>query len=290
LKWPDWRKMFQMQKEIIPHPCRDSTLASHRRAVERVILRMRERLDEPLTLREMAGIAFISPYHFNRVFHQVTGLPPTKFLYAMRLEAAKRLLLSTEESVTDICFDVGYNSLGTFIRRFGELSGVSPRRFRLMAQSGPESVVDSFEEVENAPAMHAVSRLAGRVDAPEDFNGLIFVGLFETPIPEKKPVAGTVISRPGAYQIAPVPDGKYYLLAAGLAWSQDPKEYFLYESTLRGGGQVIKVRGGEVRGPTEIALRPPAPFDPPILLALPLLLAEIMEERKRARVRFTGSL
>ena len=271
-----------MQEEIIPCFCRDSTLASRQQAVERVILKMREHLDEPLSLKEMARIAYISPYHFNRVFHQITGLPPTKFLYAMRLEAAKRLLLMTNESVTDICFEVGYNSLGTFIRRFNELSGVSPRRFRLMAQSSLESMLDSFEDVPDAPPAPALNRLNGQVEAPEGFKGLIFVGLFDTPIPEKKPVAGTVVSHPGAYSIAPVPDGQFYLLAAGLASSDDPREYFLYESTLRGGGQGIKICDGEVKGSTNLSLRPPAPFDPPILLALPLLLAEVMKQGQLA--------
>lgn len=267
-----------MQEEVVSYLCRDSTLVSRRQAVERVILKMRERLDEPLSLKEMASIAFISPYHFNRVFHQITGLPPTKFLYAMRLEAAKRLLVMTDESVTDICFEVGYNSLGTFIRRFSELSGISPRRFRMMAQSSLESMRDSFEDVAEVAQTPAVTRLTGEVDAPEGFDGLTFVGLFETPIPEKKPVAGTVVTRPGVYRISPVPDGHFYLLAAGLAWSEDSKEYFLYESALRGGGQGIKIYDGEVTGSTKLSLRPPAPFDPPILLALPLLLAEIMKK------------
>jgi AraC family transcriptional regulator len=279
-----------MQQDVMSYLCRDSTLASRRRAVERVILQMRERLDAPLSLKEMAGIAFISPYHFNRVFHQITGLPPTKFLYAMRLEAAKRLLVMTDESVTDICFEVGYNSLGTFIRRFGELSGVSPRRFRLMAQSSLESMLKGFEDVASPAPKPAMHRLTGQIDAPADFNGLIFVGLFETPIPEKKPVAGTVISQPGSYSIAPVPDGHFYLLAAGLAWSQDPKEYFLYESTLRGGGQGIRICCGEVTGSTNLSLRPPAPFDPPILLALPLLLAEIMKQERHPGESSHGAL
>ncbi|MBV9959979.1 MAG: AraC family transcriptional regulator, partial [Acidobacteria bacterium] len=48
--------------------CRDCTLESRYRTVERVILKMRERLDEPFSLQEMAKIAYLSPFHFNRVF------------------------------------------------------------------------------------------------------------------------------------------------------------------------------------------------------------------------------
>src|SRR5690242_12380215 len=104
--------LFQM------HDVRPSTVAAHHEAVERVIRMMRDHLDEPLTLQEMSKIAYISPCHFNRTFRQITGIPPNQFFYALRLETAKRLLLTTDTSVTDVCFDVGYNSLGTFIRRF----------------------------------------------------------------------------------------------------------------------------------------------------------------------------
>jgi hypothetical protein len=98
------------------------------------------------------------------------------------------------------------------------------------------------------------------------------VGLFTTPIPQGHPISGTTILQPGTYQISPVVDGVYYILAAGLSWSKDFREYFLYETTLRGGGQPILIRNGVVEGSTDVSLRPPEAFDPPILMTLPLLL------------------
>src|SRR5690242_20131475 len=85
--------------------CREDTVASHRRAVERVITTARERLCEPISLHDMSRVAYLSSFHFNRVFHQITGLPPNKFISAMRLDEAKRLLLNTNRSITDICFE-----------------------------------------------------------------------------------------------------------------------------------------------------------------------------------------
>ena len=87
----------------------------HARSVERVIRAMTGRLDRPMTNEEMAEIACFSPYHFNRIFRGLTGIPPIQFHYALRLERAKRLLATTDLGVTDICFEVGYNSLGTFV-------------------------------------------------------------------------------------------------------------------------------------------------------------------------------
>ena len=255
------------------HDVRPATTAAHHEAVERVIRVMRDRLDEPLTLQEMSRIAYISPYHFNRIFRQITGIPPNQFFYAMRLETAKRLLLTTNTSVTDLCFDVGYNSLGTFIRRFTGLVGVSPSRFRSLARHATESLsLPTVGPLDHAPATSAAS-ISGTIWAPASFAGAIFVGVFTTPIPQGPPISGTVVEQPGPYHVASVPDGVYYILAAGLARPKDLREYFLYETALRGGGQPILIRNGVVEGSTDLSLRPPEAFDPPILMTLPLLLA-----------------
>jgi len=255
------------------HDVRPSTIAAHHEAVERVIRMMRDRLDEPLTLQEMSRIAYISPFHFNRIFRQVTGIPPNQFFYALRLETAKRLLLTTNTSVTDLCFDVGYNSLGTFIRRFTGLVGLSPSRFRSLAQHATDSLsLPTASPLDQAPATSAAT-ISGKVSAPESFAGTIFVGVFTTPIPQGAPISGTVIEQPGPFHVPVIADGIYYILAAGLARSKDFREYFLYETTLRGGGQRILIRNGIVEGSTDVSLRLPEAFDPPILMTLPLLLA-----------------
>ena len=226
------------------HDVRPATIASHHEAVERVIHMMRDRLDEPLTLQEMSRIAYISPYHFNRTFRQVTGIPPNQFFYALRLETAKRLLLTTDTSVTDVCFDVGYNSLGTFIRRFTGLVGVSPSRFRSLARHATDKLSLSIVSTSD----HTAANISGMISAPPSFAGTIFVGVFTTPIPQGAPITGTVIEQAGPYRVPSVPDGVYFILAAGLARSKDLTEYFLYETTLRGGGQPILIRDGVVEG------------------------------------------
>ena len=72
----------------------------------RVISAMHEHLYDPLSLQDMADIAHYSPFHFNRLFRKITGIPPNHFLYALRLSRAKRLLEETDLNVTDICFEV----------------------------------------------------------------------------------------------------------------------------------------------------------------------------------------
>ena len=114
---------------------RPATALLRAQAIERVIAAMQQHLDEPLSLDELAEVAVLSRYHFSRVFHNVTGLPPVQFLATLRLAEAKRLLLTSSLNVADVCFRVGYNSLGSFTVRFSRSVGVSPGRFRQLRES-----------------------------------------------------------------------------------------------------------------------------------------------------------
>lgn len=252
-------------------PKRAYTAEHHSRAVERVISTIRGRLDEGISLTEMAGIAYMSPYHFNRTFRQVTGIPPRRFLSALRIEAATRMLLNTDHSVTDICLDVGYSSLGTFIRRFSRVLGVSPMRLRSRTRLSISDLLQPLTDNGDGATPGAQPSVRGRIAAPPSFSGPIFVGLFSSAIPEGAPVACTVTVRDGGYHIASVPPGTYYLLALALPWPDKLHDFFRYECALRGGGRLVKVSDGPVEC-EEITLRSALPTDPPILLNLPNLL------------------
>ena len=262
--------------------CREDTLASHRRAVERVITSARGRLCEPISLHDMSRVAYLSAFHFNRVFHQITGLPPAKFISAMRLDEAKRLLLNTNQSITDICFEVGYNSLSTFTRRFNQRVGLGPREFRYLAEritpASVESLCSHYAEL-TGRAMLSPS-VEGFVDSLNPNGGLIFVGLFLAHIPQSRPVGGALLTSPGAFRIGPVPDGTYHLLAAALPQPADTLGYLLPDSAnLSVGawnGPVI-VREGKANGRFTISLRPMALTDPPLLVSLPFLLADTLK-------------
>ena len=114
---------------------RPQTAALRTQAVQRVIEEMHRRLDENLTLQDMADVAALSLYHFARVFHQETGMPPAMYLAALRRDEAKRLLQSTSLRVMEVCYQVGYNSVGTFTSRFKQEVGLPPGQFRKTAST-----------------------------------------------------------------------------------------------------------------------------------------------------------
>src|SRR5688572_22687980 len=263
-------------------PCREDTIAAHRRAVERVITSARERLCEPISLHDMSRVAYLSTFHFNRVFHQITGLPPAKFISAMRLNEAKRLLLNTNQSITDICFEVGYNSLSTFTRRFTQRVGLGPREFRYLADritpGSVESLCAHYAELTGRASLGP--SVEGFVDSPKPSEGPIFVGLFPAHIPQSRPVGRALLTSPAAFCIGPVPDGIYHLLAAALPRPADTLGYLLPDSASlsvgAGNGPVI-VREGRANGPFTISLRPMVLTDPPLLISLPFLLADTLK-------------
>ncbi len=245
-------------------PKRPDTVEFHARAVQRVISTVRERLDDSISLKEMAALAYMSRFHFNRTFRQITGLPPRRFLSALRVQSATRMLLDTDHSVTDICLDVGYNSLGTFIRRFSEVLGISPMRLRSKAGSSATEPT-----------------VVGRIQVPVSFSGPIFVGLFATAIPEGAPVACAIRYSPGSFQIAGAPRGHHYLFAVGLPWPDRVSDYFRHDFAPRGGGELVCVDKDIVEC-GEICLRPAMPTDPPILVNLPVLLSKALSMHKVA--------
>jgi AraC-like DNA-binding protein len=107
------------------------------RAVEesnRRLLRARDAMDrayaQPLDVPTLARIAHVSEAHFIREFRATFGETPHRYLQRRRVERAMFLLRETDASVTDICLDVGFTSLGTFSRTFRAIVGQSPTTFR----------------------------------------------------------------------------------------------------------------------------------------------------------------
>jgi AraC family transcriptional regulator len=258
---------------------RSSTSTSRYEAVERAIMAMRRRWDEPLTLQVMADIALLSRFHFNRVFRIVTGVPPRKFLSALRIEAAKRLLVTTQFTVSDVCFGVGYNSLGSFSRDFTRFVGLSPRNLRRLAEGATALSLQGLpaHDPHQCHDTPPGTGFAGRVFAPDEFVGHIFMGLFTTAIPQGRPVSCTLLDSPGSYRIANVPNGTYHLFAAAFPQSEDPLVYLLPDWTnvyVGASHDQLHVSEGTVNGDADLALRKLRLTDPPILVALPLLMAE----------------
>ena len=108
---------------------------------------------EPLDVRAVASVAHISEAHFSRCFRDVFGETPHRYLQRRRVERSMFLLRETDRSVTDICFDVGFTSLGTFSRTFREIVGETPSDYR--AGHPPIEAPHCFQMAQTRPRLPA---------------------------------------------------------------------------------------------------------------------------------------
>ena len=100
----------------------------------RRLLRAKDRMDaashEAWPVGRLAGVSSVSEAHFARSFRQAFGVPPHRYLLTRRIERAMALLRDTDLPITEIAFQTGWGSLGTFGRTFRDITGESPRALR----------------------------------------------------------------------------------------------------------------------------------------------------------------
>ncbi|TWH03879.1 AraC-like DNA-binding protein [Nocardioides sp. J9] len=117
-----------------------------------LLRRVRDRIDReyacPLDVEALARDVHMSAGHLSREFRRAYGEPPYSYLMTRRIERAMALLRRGDLSVTDVCFEVGFSSLGTFSTRFTELVGVPPSTYREEVAAGAEGAAGASSVVE----------------------------------------------------------------------------------------------------------------------------------------------
>jgi AraC-like DNA-binding protein len=115
----------------------------------RRLLRAKDRMDaashEEWPVRRLARVSAVSEAHFARSFKEAFGVPPHRYLLTRRIERATALLRDTDRSITEIAFETGWTSLGTFGRTFRDVTGESPGALRARERA-------ARHELERVPA------------------------------------------------------------------------------------------------------------------------------------------
>ena len=116
---------------------------------------------KPLDVPALARAAYMSPGHFSRSFRAAFGETPYSHLMTRRIERAKALLRRGDLTVTEVCFEVGCTSLGSFSSRFSELVGESPSAYRARGHDEAAAIPGCIAKVHTRPVRNGEARPAG---------------------------------------------------------------------------------------------------------------------------------
>lgn len=139
----------------------ESTQGSYRERMLRALLYIEKRLDEPISLEELAGVAHFSPFHFHRVFRGMVGESVKSHIRRLRLERAASMLALSDRPVTDIALDAGYEAHAAFTRAFRTVFGESPSAYRKTAR---ERYAAGMREIAPRPSEALLDRDKGVED------------------------------------------------------------------------------------------------------------------------------
>lgn len=204
-----------------------------RESVREAASEIHKRFSGPITLNDIASKVFVSPFHLSRVFTQDIGVPPGRYLTAVRMFEAKKLLVTSSMTVCDIVYSIGYNSVGTFTSRFRRTVGMSPRQYRcpdverlLVAASNRYSRMPSLGELSCSLRQVTAScptaltgTLRGVVELPHHSPGTnVLVGVYREAIPQQTPVAHLVLpaQRSTRFTLSGVPVGQWTVMAIAM--------------------------------------------------------------------------
>ncbi|MGW5045948.1 helix-turn-helix transcriptional regulator [Streptomyces griseoluteus] len=131
----------------------------------RLLRRVRDRIDReyarPLDVEALARGVNMSAGHLSRQFRAAYGESPYSYLMTRRIERAMALLRRGDLSVTEVCFEVGCSSLGTFSTRFSELVGMAPSVYRIEAARATEGLPTCVVKVATRPVRNREARVTG---------------------------------------------------------------------------------------------------------------------------------
>ncbi len=144
---------------------RRETKESYVRRIDRVIGHLNQQVKAGHTLCDLAGIAGISPFHFHRIYRAVTGETPAGTLRRLRLARGAALLKDGGKPITEIAFDVGYESSQAFAKAFRQMTGYSASGLRQQ----PQALDDVITELSSPPAQPVPQALEVRLVSVEPF-------------------------------------------------------------------------------------------------------------------------
>lgn len=205
---------------------------------------MREHNDRDLSVEALAEVFGYSKFHFSREFKKIIGVTPNEYWSALKMERSLSEL-ERASSITSAHLKTGYQSTGTFTSSFQKATGFTPGEYQAEIQKlsiwnsaknyegKSDKVFTHYSFDKKDPATFQERTLSVVCQMPDDFRGLIFVGMFTKPMPNEAPVLGKAMTKTNRCVIDQIPNGEYYALVCAIRSNTNPLHYFLPKYWLR---------------------------------------------------------
>jgi AraC-like DNA-binding protein len=256
--------------------------------IKEVTAYIRDNIANDIKVEAVAKHFGYSISHFSREFKKDMRVSASEYISALKIEQSIKTLAEEKTRVLDAQLDTGYASSGTFSKFFSRFTGLSPKQFQTHMR-GLYTGLKKHEEQEEEGAIHypplpktcnTKYKCYVHITAPENFKGIIFVGLFDKPLSNRNPIIGKALvkSRICAFEDTVSP-GDYYVLVCAIERQLNPLNYFMLDNCLR------DLRREPIAFPLvqdrhiTLKLRKILPDDPPITINLPKLLKEGLENK-----------
>jgi AraC-like DNA-binding protein len=259
----------------------------HELTVQGVIAYMQSHISESLSLGRLSNVAGFSPWHLDRIFTRETGLATMRYLTLLRIEAAKNAALGSDRRIIEIAYDVGFNSLGSFGKRFTYLVGMSPRDLRKAADRfdigrwkasldelcGRRPVSGDGLAIEGVVFGHSPTTVA--------FDGWALVSAAAGGHLLAQPIACTIARVPGPFVLGPLPPGRYTVHAIGFSREIDAVAALAQRSIPRDRVLDVAVTAHTPATSVVLMLRAPRAGDAPIVPPFAVLSERVARGRMR---------
>ena len=255
--------------------------------IKEITTYIRNNISNELTVEQVSEHFNYSISHFSREFKKATNFTANEFISSLKIEHSIDIL-GRNSSVLKTQLESGFLSSGTFSAFFNRYTGFSPKQY----QKEMNTLFDrlkSHEKKEDEKAIkyppvsfkkNSIHKCIINVDAPDNFKGIIFVGLFDKPLSNRPPVRGRAMTKSRKCSFADdVPKGNYYILICAIEHHKNPLKYFILDDSLRYVGHDPIVFPLQSTLHFTFPLRKIVPEDPPITINLPKLLKEGLEKR-----------
>jgi AraC-like DNA-binding protein len=252
-----------------------------------------EHAPERIVLADVADPVGYSTFHLARLFERHVGVPPGQFLAAHRFQRAKRLLLSGDERIIDVCFAVGFTSVGTFTTRFAAAVGSSPTEFRRLPHLLTDFPARPVVIPGGAPRGGVVTgsvHVSPMASAALGGAASVYVGLFPRRSARGVPVSGSLLAETGDFILTDVPPGTYWVLASALPARADVlRQLVPARSVLGSSTQPVQVTPTNLLHYRDVHLDVAEGWSAPVLVALPPLASACSQDlRRRGQARILG--